>query len=85
MITLLVFHFGPEGQLPWKTFAVNTCVDCLDAGHVSVQAASGWWNNPGWVQQLSCTQYGAPPGEHSTGNSVGSVSVGPACRVTRGK
>lgn len=56
--------------LPGKPFSVNTCVDCLDAGRVSVQAPLGWWNNPGWVQRLFLHSVMFPPREHSTRNSV---------------
>lgn len=48
-----VLHFVLEGQLSGKSFAVNMCVDCLDADCVTVQAALGWWNNAGRVQRPS--------------------------------
>lgn len=67
------YIFVLEGQLSGKQFAVNMCVDCFDAECVSVQAALGWWNNPGWVQRLFLRSAMCPPWEHSTRNS-GEVS-----------
>lgn len=71
-----ILHFVLESLLYGKYFAVNMCVDCLDADRVSVQAALGWWNNPGGCTGSPCTHYYSvicPPREHSTRNS-GAVS-----------